>query len=328
MDKLDLLSSVDLFSQLGPTDLSVLAEHAGFYEFAAGETVFAAGTKERELFMIESGSVRVSRKDSEGREVDLARFVSAESLGEQDFLSDEARTATAYAEEDSRLLIFPRRDQTLQAVMEEHPSIFARVLHQFLVIIAGRIRSTNTLVSENSGWVQELRQQVFGDKLTGLFSKSFLDDEFGAILSRARGQTGFLMIKPDNFKLINDTYGHEVGDKVLRLLANHLKTLMWEGDVAVRYRGNEFALIVPSTPEEQVIDHARSIQHGMKQVDLSPVTGGDVLPLTFSVGVSMYPDHALTPGEIVTMAHELVFVSRDQGGDQVLCANCSEEEER
>jgi diguanylate cyclase (GGDEF)-like protein len=326
MEKLDLLSSVDLFSQLGPTDLSVLAEHAAFYEFAHGETIFTAGTTDRELFMIDSGSVRVSRLNSEGREVDLARFVAPESFGEQDFLSDNPRNASAYAEQRARLLIFPRRDETLEQVMKEHPAIFAHILHQFLVMIAGRIRSTNKLVSENSGWVQELRQQVFGDKLTGLYSRTFLDDEFGAILSRSSGQTGFLMVKPDNFKLINDTHGHEVGDKALRLFANHIKTLIRENDIAIRYRGNEFAVIVPSLSEDEIIEHAGSIQRGMKEVDLSPVTGGASVPLTFSVGVAVYPSHGASHDEIVARAHELVFVSRDRGGDQVLCANCAAEE--
>lgn len=326
MEKLDLLTAVDLFAQLGPSDLSVLADHAEFYSFPAGGVVFEAGTSTRELFMLDSGSVRVSRLDRDGREVDLARFVAPESFGEQDFLSDEPRSASAYAEEESRILIFPRREETLDEVMEEHPDIFAHVLHQFLVMIAGRIRSTNKLVSENSGWVQELRQQVFGDKLTGLYSRTFLDDEFGAILSRTRGQTGFLMVKPDNFKLINDTYGHEVGDKVLRLFANHLKTLIREDDIAIRYRGNEFAVIVPSLSEDEIIGHAGEIQRGMKQVDLSPVTGGERLPITFSVGVALYPAHGASHEQIVTKAHELVFVSRDQGGDQVLCANCAAEE--
>mgnify|MGYP006281775473 CR=1 FL=1 len=327
MEKLDLLATVDLFSQLGPSDVSLLAGHAEFYSFSTGEQVFAAGTSTRELFMLDSGSVRVSRLDREGREVDLARFVAPESFGEQDFLSDDPRSASAYAEDDSRILSFPRRDETLEAVMQEHPAIFAHVLHQFLVMIAGRIRSTNKLVSENSGWVQELRQQVFGDKLTGLYSRTFLDDEFSAILSRSSGQTGFLMVKPDNFKLINDTYGHEVGDQVLRLFANHLKSIIRESDIAIRYRGNEFAVIVPSSSEDEILDHAQMIQHDMKQVDLSPVTGGGGLPITFSVGVSLYPVHGSSHEEIVEKAHELVFVSRDQGGDQVLCANCTAEDE-
>lgn len=326
MEKLDLLSSVELLSQLGPSDLSILAEHAAFYEFAHGEAIFEAGTADRELFMIASGSVRVSRLNSEGREVDLARFVAPESFGEQDFLSDDSRSASAYAERHATLLIFPRRDETLEQVMQEHPAIFAHILHQFLVMTAGRIRSTNKLVSENSGWVQELRQQVFGDKLTGLYSRTFLDDEFGAILSRSSGHTGFLMVKPDNFKIINDSYGHEVGDKVLRLLANHIKTLIRESDVAIRYRGNEFAVIVPSLSEDEIMAHAQSIQQGMKEVDLSPVTGGASLPLTFSVGVSVYPDHGVSDEQIVAKAHELVFISRDQGGDQVLCANCAAED--
>jgi diguanylate cyclase (GGDEF)-like protein len=325
MEKLELLSSVDLFSQLGPSDLSILAQYSEFYDFSAGSVVFEAGTTERELFVLETGSVRIMRVDSQGKEVDLARFVKHESFGEQDFLSESARTATAVCEEDSRILIFPRREESLEDVMMEHPEIFARIMHQFLVLVAGRIRSVNKLVSENSTWIQELRQQVFGDKLTGLYSKSFLDDEFAGILQQTPGQTGFLMIKPDNFKLINDTFGHEVGDQVLRIFANQLKGVVRESEIAVRYRGNEFAVILPGTPEDEIVQRAAEVQRRMEETDLSPVTGRTRLPITFSVGVAIYPDEARSYEEMITAAHGLVFEARDQGGHRVLCSNCTVE---
>ncbi|MFW5685857.1 MAG: diguanylate cyclase [Spirochaetota bacterium] len=322
MEKLELLSSVDLFAQLSQSDLAVLADHASFYEFGAGETVFEVGTTDRELFVIERGDVRIVKTTDEGREIDLARFVDGESFGEQDFLSDSPRTASAVCEKSSRILIFPTRGTSIEEVMMDHPDLFARVLHQFLVMVAGRIRSTNRLVSENSSWVQELRQQVFGDKLTGLYSKSYLDDELGGLLSKNLGQAGFLMIKPDNFKLINDSFGHEVGDQVLRILANHLRALIAADDIAVRYRGNEFAVVMPSTGYDDVLSRAEEIRLGMKQADLSPVTGDTVIPLTFSVGVAIYPDHGTDSATLAARSHEVVFLARDAGGDQVLCADC------
>ena len=320
MEPIDLLSSVDLFAQLSPSDLAVLAEHAGVYEFAAGGEVFAAGVADRELFVIESGDVRIVKDDPDGREIDIARFVTGESFGEQDFLSDDVRTVRGVAETPSRILIFPARGTLLDSVMMEHPRLFARVLHQFLVIVAGRIRSTNKLVSENSSWVEQLRQQVFGDPLTGLYSKSYLDDEFAGILSRSRSSVGFLMIKPDNFKLINDTWGHDVGDQALRILANRLKRLVRGGDVAVRFRGNEFSVILPDSDRLIALGEAERIRLGLQEADLSPVTGGERVELTFSVGVAVHPEHAGDNVSLAARAHEAVFLARDAGGDRVVCA--------
>lgn len=322
MEKLELLSSVDLFSQLQPSDLAVLAGHASFYEFRSGQTVYRAGTADRELFVIDQGEVRITRQGDEGREIDLARFVAGESFGEQDFLSDSPRGATAVSEGDSRILIFPTRGTSLDAMMMDHPQLFARVLHQFLVIVAGRIRSTNRLVSENSGWVQKLRQQVYGDKLTGLYSRSYLDDELSGLLAR-RGDTALLMVKPDNFKLINDSFGHEVGDQALRILANHLKTLIQEGDVAIRYRGNEFVVVIPALSHDEVLRRADTIRLRMPDADLSPITGSERIPLTFSVGVAIYPHHAPDAEGLAARAHQAVFTARDAGGDQVCCLHCT-----
>ena len=326
MTKLDLLKTVELFQPLSARDLGILADHADSCEFADGEEVFATGSTERELFVIESGEVRIVKKGGDGHEIDLARFVAGESFGEQDFMSDSPRTASAVSDGPARLLVFPARGSDVDAVMLAHPEIFARVLHQLLAIVANRMRSTNKLVSENSGWVRELRQQVFGDKLTGLYSKDFLDDEFAGLLGRWQGQSGFLMIKPDNFKLINDTYGHEVGDQALRILANQLKGLLREGDIAIRYRGNENAAILPETDRDEVILQAQRIREGMKQADLSPITGGAAVPLTFSIGVAVYPDHGNDNVSLAARAHEFVFQARDAGGDQVLCPSCVSED--
>ena len=318
MEKLDLLASVDLFSQLGQQDISLLADQAEFYDFADGEVVFEQGNKDRELFVIASGEVRIVKQGDERETIDLARFVAGESFGEQDFLSNQARSAGAISEGTSRILIFPRRGTSLDTMMMEYPRLFARVLHQFLVITAGRIRSTNALVSENSGWVQDLRRQVFGDKLTGLYSKTYLDDEVPAILRKETGESGVLMIKPDNFKLINDSFGHEVGDQVLRLLATHLQSIAAENDITIRYRGNEFAMISTGVTPEALVERADEVRDRMKQADLSPITGDTRIPLTFSIGAGVYPTDSANIDALIHATHEIVFAARDAGGDQVM----------
>ncbi|MFW5689603.1 MAG: diguanylate cyclase, partial [Spirochaetota bacterium] len=318
------LASVDLFSQLSQSDLSLLADHAAFYDFAPGDIVYGAGSADRELFVIDHGEVRIVKEGDDGREIDLARFVGGESFGEQDFLSEAPRTAGAVAEAETRILIFPARGTSLDELMVEHPNLYARMLHQFLVIVAGRIRSMNALVSENSSWVQELRQQVFGDKLTGLYSKSYLEDEVDGLLDRSRGGAGVLLVKPDNFKLINDSFGHEVGDRVLRILANHLRTLLRDSDVAVRYRGNEFAVVLLATSADDVMQCAELIRARMPEADLSPVTGEAKIPLTFSVGVAISPDHGTDAATLSAKAHERVFAARDAGGNRVLVTESQE----
>jgi CRP-like cAMP-binding protein len=158
MDKLELLSSVDLFSRLTQSDLEVLAEHASVHELAAGEHLCRAGTSERELFVIERGEIRIVRKTDDGGEIDAARFADGESLGERDFLSEAPRAWEGVAARESRVLVFPARGTSLDELMAEYPKLFARLLHQFLVVIAGRIRSVDRLAAESSTWVRELRE--------------------------------------------------------------------------------------------------------------------------------------------------------------------------
>lgn len=318
MGKLDLLRTMDLFAQLGTDELRVLAEHAEFMDFNDGDEVFPTGTTDRELFVIQSGEVRIVKEGRDGGSIDLARFVAGEGFGEQDFMNNNPRTASAISEGSSRVLVFPSRGTSVDSIMLEYPRIFARVLHQLLAIVAGRIRSTNSLVSENSGWVRELRQQVFGDKLTGLYSRDFLEDEVPGMLGKWSERTGLLMVKPDNFKLINDTYGHDVGDQALRILANRLKSLLDDEDLAIRFRGNENVAVLPERTPQAIRDSAEKIREGMKDADLSPLIGNDEVHLTFSVGISLYPDETRDCAELATLAHERVFQARDAGGNRVV----------
>jgi diguanylate cyclase (GGDEF)-like protein len=317
MEKLDLLKTMDLFKPLTASEMALLADHAEFLEFHHDEEIFATGRTDRELFVIESGEVRIVKAGHDGHPIDLARFVAGESFGEQDFMNDNPRTASAVSEGDTRLLVFPARGTNVDDVMLAHPEIFAKLLHQLLTIVADRIRSTNKLVSENTGWVNELRQQVFGDKLTGLYSRDFLEDELPGLLKNWRGQTGVLLVKPDNFKLINDTYGHDVGDHALRILANQLKSAIRDNDIAIRYRGNENVAVLPETPFADVLNEANRIKEAMKEADLSPITGGDDMPLTFSVGLTVYPDHGTDCGELASAGLELALAGREAGGDLV-----------
>ncbi len=328
MAERELLRSVGIFSTLTDAELDTIRANCEHRDLSDGEVVYEAGTTEEELFVIERGSVRIVRTDPDGAQIDLARFVAGESFGEQDLMSAEPREATALADGQTRLLAFPARDKKLAEIIHEHPKTFAKVLHQLLVLVAGRIRSTNRLVSENSAWVQQLRNQVFGDKLTGLYTRGYLTDELPGILKKCRSGAAFLMVKPDNFKVINDTYGHDAGDHALRLYADRLKAVLPEDVIAIRYLGNENGIVIPDGDQDQAIELARLIHRTMTETDLSAIgsassaeDGAPAPVVTFSVGVARYPKDADTGDALAECAHESLFAARDAGGERIHCTS-------
>ena len=212
--------------------------------------------------------------------------------------------------------MFPTRGVRFRDIIEEHPTAFARILQHLLGVISGRIRAANRLVSERTPWVQELRRQLLRDKLTGLYNRTFLDEELAAALA-GRAETAVLVMKPDAFKTINDTYGHEAGDRTLLALAETLKASLAEGDLGARYRGDEFCAVFPGRGAAGGRQAAEALCAAVRSMDLRSIIGDARLAFTASVGVAMLPAEAADARAAVSLAHQRMTQARTAGGDRI-----------
>lgn len=313
MTKKELLRTVRMFAGLSEQELDTVARYCRFIRFRTGEVIYDQGSAREELFIIDRGEVHITKTDRGGHTRDVAHFLPGESFGELDLLGEAARQSAAVALEETRLLVFPMKGVRFHDILEKHPHIFAGVLHRLLALIASRIRSTNKLISKRTPWVQGLRRQLLNDPLTGLYNRTYLEEE----ADLGAGPAGLLLLKPDNFKLVNDTCGHQVGDQVLRMLAG----VIGRGDtgehaVAVRYRGDEFAVLMPGAGLETAARQAEALKREVEGMDLRPVTG-EIPGLTVSVGVAVYPEEAPDRGELVSLAVQRMLEARSRGGGLV-----------
>lgn len=311
------LQNTDLFAGLDEEELALVAGACETVDFAEGAIIFQPGTPARHLYILETGEIVIrSELDSEsGREV--ARFIAGESFGELDMLTSTNRSAYAVAVADSQLVRFPAQGRDFREVLQNNPEVAARILFKLLGTVAGRLRSTNKLISDNTPWVRELRRQVFLDKLTGLANAASMKEQLAAC-EREREPFTLLMMKPDNFKEINDTYGHEAGDATLRRLAEIFGRAMPGTRSAVRYRGNELAAIMPHEPKSVADSVARELGDAVRSLDITDQTSGVPVTVTASFGIGSFPDDREETGALVTDTHALLFAARAAGGDRVL----------
>ena len=212
----------------------------------------------------------------------------------------------------------PGEGKNSKTCSRTHPEVGARLLHSFLKVTAGKIRNANALLKDNSPWVQELRNQVYGDKLTGLYNKTFLEERLPEYLKVGKNPVGLLMVKPDNFKYINDTYGHEAGDQALVVMAGRLRKHLPEKGVAVRYMGNELSALLPGAGRKEALAAAKGIQDMLVGLDLSQQTAGNPFKLSVSIGIAVFPDHAAKAVDLIAKAHELPLIGRERGGNKIL----------
>ncbi len=317
MGTINLLRKASLFSGLSEEDAAIIAEYSELRRCPKGTVVFTEGSAGEELYVVASGEVLVTREGQDGRPFVLASFVEGGFFGELDLLEEIPHSATATCEQESELLVFPRKGTRFSDLLRIHPAPCARLLHRLLATVAGRIRETNRLISQNAPWVRELRRQIQADSLTGLFNRAYLEEELPRLLARPGARAAVLVIKPDNFKQVNDCYGHHAGDGTLQLLAGTVRAGLPEGALAVRYRGDEFVVVLPDAGSEQASELGKRLIAAVSGIDLTGLTGGMSHILTASAGVTEYPEDTRTAEEAILKAFERMHAVREQGGNDV-----------
>jgi diguanylate cyclase len=314
-----ILSQHTVFANLSGEDLEEIAALAVTDTYDQGSTIFATGDPPASMFLIAEGEVSVVKTGEYISDTEIARLVAGDSLGEIDMISDTPRTVSAKAATALTVVRFPPRDISFRAWLEKAPGPGSHILFSFIADIAERTRRANTLLKENSPQIQELRRQIYEDKLTGLQNKVSLEEQFpGIIASSKDAPTSLLMFKPDNFKQINDQAGHEAGDGLLVHLAHLFPAILPAGALLIRYAGNEFGIILKNADRAAATLMAEKIVKFYNDLDVSAFLPVEGFHLTVSVGIAVYPEHGTTAAEIIEKAHALPLLGRAAGGNKIL----------
>lgn len=168
--------------------------------------------------------------------------------------------------------------------------------------------------------LHDLREQASTDPLTGLSNRrhlwEFLLREW--IRSRRReGSLAVIMMDLDYFKRVNDEFGHEAGDVVLTEIATLLKAQIRGSDIACRFGGEEFALVLPDATLEAVQRRAEDIRAAVRRIDLK-YRGEPLGGITASFGIALAPDHAADPESLLRASDQALYEAKAAGRDRVV----------
>jgi len=169
---------------------------------------------------------------------------------------------------------------------------------------------------------ETLRSQSIRDPLTNLFNRRFMEESLDLELRRAaRNQRplGVIMLDLDRFKHFNDTFGHEAGDTLLRELGVLLQTNIRAEDIACRYGGEEFTLILPEGSSEVIRQRAEALREAIKNLEVLH-RGKPIGRITASLGVAIFPEHGRSGLDLLHAADAALYQSKDAGGDHVTTA--------
>ncbi|HCO47954.1 MAG TPA: GGDEF domain-containing protein, partial [Spirochaetaceae bacterium] len=177
------------------------------------------------------------------------------------------------------------------------------------------VNASLAVAFRNAITYDQLQQLAANDSLTGMFNRRFgmarLQEEYGRAI-RSGSPLGVCIFDLDHFKKVNDTYGHPVGDKVLVHVSKLIRGALREGDVAMRYGGEEFMIVMPGASITDSFEIAERVRRLVAETVFQH--GSNTLTLTISGGAAAWPDFDAASAEaLVRRSDESLYKAKEEG---------------
>ena len=185
-----------------------------------------------------------------------------------------------------------------------------------------RLRSANAELERRVVEIHSLQtllqEQAIRDPLSGLYNRRYLDETLERELARAQREgyaVSIVMGDIDHFKKLNDTYGHQAGDEVIRLAARSLREQARASDIVCRFGGEEFLLVLPGMTPDDAVERVNAWRQKFSEESFS--FGGFELSATMSFGISSYPLQGETAERLISAADQALYLAKKNGRNRV-----------
>ena len=196
------------------------------------------------------------------------------------------------------------KDQTRVLVME---SVLSTLLN-----VVGSVKAIYK-------YTKDLEYYATRDPLTNLFNQRMFWEMLTYETGRAERNNyrfALLLIDMDNFKSINDSYGHAFGDRFLQEFASSLSEVLRAGDMFARYGGDEFVMLLSETDTEQAYATSERVLHRAESIRMTAPDGSEVMA-TISIGIAVFPDHAQVAKDLFLFADNMMYKAKHQGKNRI-----------
>ncbi|HKO89047.1 MAG TPA: 7TM diverse intracellular signaling domain-containing protein [Burkholderiales bacterium] len=209
------------------------------------------------------------------------------------------------------------KDRAQLQVLTTHQTMLEALQHSEQELEARVEERTRALAEANARLLeseQQLQHMVYHDPLTGLANRVLLYDRISHALAQSNRHGSLLavlMLDLDGFKLVNDRYGHDVGDQLLAAVANRLRATLREADTVARFGGDEFVIALETVHHLQ--DAVVVTTKLLTELERPFMLGDRELNLSASIGVAMYPDHGADANTLIKQADEAMYRAKQAG---------------
>lgn len=298
-----------LFQGMDFASVEYMLEHCSIHELAQGETLLSPETANHHLYLILSGELSVRLVGQAA--VQHAKLIAGDCVGDISIVDGKHPSALVVTTQHSRVLAVPH--DTVWSLVN-HSHVIARNL---LGIIAGRMRNDNNAIISSQNQRMQFEHQATVDALTGIHNRRWMSEAFPRTLLRcARNNepVSLLITDIDFFKRVNDTYGHLVGDTTLTSIASCLSENLRPCDLFVRYGGEEFAILLPGSGQDEATALAERLRTAVAACHIP--AGNKMFQVTISIGLAS-ARHEQTLEALLGEADHALYRAKEHGRNRV-----------
>jgi diguanylate cyclase (GGDEF)-like protein len=268
----------------------------------------------------------ISLPDGKSREI--AIFKSGDFFGEMSIFENAPRSATCISREDS--VLFRLHQRSIFEIIEHSPETAQKIMYRMLNITTQRLRNTGDFLFDMVQWGDKARKRAITDEMTGVYNRRFLDDSLHQYVeeSRKSGEPLVLvMVDLDYFRQINELYGHETGDGVIRDVAEVFNRHLRDKNIIARYGGDEFTFLLPGAAKDHALSVCDAIRADVEKLDTLARFDGAIKKVTTSQGLASFPESADDIASLKKMADTALYRAKEEGRNKVVYLQTSDESE-
>ena len=191
------------------------------------------------------------------------------------------------------------------------------------IVLLSNVAQQAALAVDNARHHATVEDQARRDSLTGVFNNKHLHLQLAETFARCRAENrplSVIMVDIDHFKDYNDTYGHVIGDEVLRRVAQTIEERVPPGSIVGRWGGEEFTIILPGATAEGAYAVAENLRRGMSEMPLRTGSNRSIPTPTISQGIAAYPNNAASDDELILLADKALYKAKETGRSGIMTA--------
>ncbi|MCL2809842.1 MAG: GGDEF domain-containing protein [Treponema sp.] len=312
-----------LFCDLNEEEFEIAAKALNPIYIKKQDTLFNEGDSGEDIYILHSGLLSASALQSDGNARWLFNINPGDFLGEMSIIAHEPRSATITALEDSIVMML--RSIDFYRIITYNPIIGFKILRAISIVQNQWLDQTSKSFSDIIRWGETARRRAITDEMTGLYNRRFLEE---SIKERFNNQSmnlrtmSLLMMDLDKIHGINDRYGTKAGDLVITAAANEIRDNLRSGDIPARLSGDEFAVLLPDTNDEDAVKIAEQIRKKIENKQIEVPAAPGALETVFintrtSIGIAIAPTHANTMEELEETSDSALRKAKELGRNRV-----------